>query len=127
MSKKVAQIQAKENVLNSAAFSQALTVFQQTGTYPNIGITSDSIGAQALKFALSQIGKPYVWGAAGPNSFDCSGLVMWAYARVGISLAHFTGDQWLKASTSRAASLSRATWCSSSRTSATSGCISATG
>jgi peptidoglycan DL-endopeptidase CwlO len=96
MSKKVAQIQAKENVLNSAAFSQALTVFRQTGTYPNIGITSDSIGAQALKFALSQIGKPYVWGAAGPNSYDCSGLVMWAYGKVGISLEHFTGDQWLE-------------------------------
>jgi cell wall-associated NlpC family hydrolase len=35
-----------------------------------------------------------VWGAAGPSSFDCSGLVMWAYEQVGISLEHFTGDQW---------------------------------
>ena len=94
MSKKVAQIQAKENVLNSSAFSQALTIFRQTGNYPNIGVTSDSIGAQALKFALSKIGDPYLWGAAGPNEFDCSGLVMWAYAQVGISLEHFTGAQW---------------------------------
>ena len=44
MSKKVAQIQAKENVLNSSAFSQALAVFQKTGSYPNIGITGDSLG-----------------------------------------------------------------------------------
>lgn len=94
MKSKVASIQAKENVLNSAAFKKALEQFQQTGTYPTIQLTGDSVGVQALKWALSQRGKPYVWGAAGPNSYDCSGLVMWAYAHVGISLDHFTGDQW---------------------------------
>jgi len=36
----------------------------------------------------------YQWGGAGPNVFDCSGLVMWAYAKVGISLPYFTGAQW---------------------------------
>jgi cell wall-associated NlpC family hydrolase len=35
-----------------------------------------------------------MWGAAGPSAFDCSGLVMWAYAKVGISLPHYTGAQW---------------------------------
>jgi cell wall-associated NlpC family hydrolase len=35
-----------------------------------------------------------VYGAAGPNAFDCSGLVMWAYAQVGISLPHFSGAQY---------------------------------
>jgi cell wall-associated NlpC family hydrolase len=38
--------------------------------------------------AMSQLGKPYVWGAAGPDSFDCSGLVAWAYAQLGVSLPH---------------------------------------
>jgi len=94
MSKKVGQIQAKENVLNSSAFSQALSIFQQTGHYPDIQITGDSLGEQALKWALTRLGDAYVWGAAGPTTFDCSGLVMWAYAHVGISLAHFTGSQW---------------------------------
>ncbi len=94
MSKKVAQIQAKENVLNSSAYAQALAVFQRTGSYPNVAIRGDSLGAQAVRWALTKVGDPYVWGAAGPNAFDCSGLVMWAYAHVGISLAHFTGDQW---------------------------------
>ena len=37
---------------------------------------------------------PYVWAAAGPNEFDCSGLVMWAFAQEGISLPHYTGAQW---------------------------------
>jgi peptidoglycan DL-endopeptidase CwlO len=94
MSKKVGQMQAKENVLNSSAFAQALAIFQQTGHYPTPVITGDSLGEQALRAALTRIGDPYVWGAAGPGSFDCSGLVMWAYAQVGIQLDHFTGDQW---------------------------------
>ncbi len=94
MSKKVGQMQAKEDVLNSSAFSQALSIFDQTGHYPDIQVSGDTIGAQALRFALTKLGDEYVWGGAGPNVFDCSGLVMWAYAQVGISLEHFTGDQW---------------------------------
>jgi peptidoglycan DL-endopeptidase CwlO len=94
MAKKVAQIQAKENVLNSSVYSQALSIFRQTGNYPNLPVVGNSIGAQALRFALAKLGDEYVWGAAGPSTFDCSGLVMWAYEHVGISLAHFTGDQW---------------------------------
>jgi peptidoglycan DL-endopeptidase CwlO len=94
MAKKVAQIQAKENVLNSSVYSQALNIFQQTGNYPTLPVVGNTIGAQALRFALAKLGDEYVWGAAGPSTFDCSGLVMWAYEHVGISLAHFTGDQW---------------------------------
>jgi cell wall-associated NlpC family hydrolase len=40
--------------------------------------------------AMSQLGTPYVWGGASPGGFDCSGLVMWAYAQVGVSLPHST-------------------------------------
>lgn len=50
--------------------------------------------AQALRYAMGKIGRPYVWGAAGPSSFDCSGLTMWAYKQVGINLPHYTGAQW---------------------------------
>lgn len=50
--------------------------------------------AQALRYAMTKLGKPYVWGAAGPNAFDCSGLTMWAYKQVGINLPHYTGSQW---------------------------------
>jgi len=38
--------------------------------------------------AMAELGKPYVWGAAGPSTFDCSGLVMYVYAKVGVSLPH---------------------------------------
>jgi cell wall-associated NlpC family hydrolase len=58
------------------------------------GTVSASTAAAAVHVAEAQIGKPYVWAAAGPNTFDCSGLVMYAYDQVGVSLDHFTGDQW---------------------------------
>ncbi len=89
----VAKIQAKEHVLNSAVYAKALVIYQQTGHYP-VHLNGDSIGVEALRAALTRIGDPYVWGAAGPSAFDCSGLVVWAYAQIGISLQHFTGDLW---------------------------------
>jgi len=45
-------------------------------------------GSIAVQAALTRIGTPYVWGAAGPGAFDCSGLVMWAYQQAGIYLPH---------------------------------------
>ncbi len=95
MAAKTKVIQDKINTLNSAAFHQAMNIFNQTGQYPNINIpTGNTVGAEALRYALTKRGDPYVWGAAGPNAFDCSGLVLWAYAQVGISLMHYTGDQY---------------------------------
>jgi cell wall-associated NlpC family hydrolase len=49
--------------------------------------------ATAVRTALAQQGKPYVWAAAGPSSFDCSGLVQYAYAAAGISLPHSSSAQ----------------------------------
>ncbi len=48
---------------------------------------------QAVMFALGQLGKPYVWAAAGPNAFDCSGLTMAAWATARVRLEHYTVDQ----------------------------------
>jgi cell wall-associated NlpC family hydrolase len=87
--------QKKINILNSAVFAKAMATFSKTGNWPMINLpTANTAGEQALRFAISKEGDPYVWGAAGPSAFDCSGLVLWAYAQVGISLPHFTGDQW---------------------------------
>ena len=40
----------------------------------------------AMSLALSKVGKPYRWGASGPNAFDCSGLVKWSFAQAGRTL-----------------------------------------
>jgi hypothetical protein len=56
--------------------------------------TRPTIGAVALRSALKKLGHPYVWAAAGPDTFDCSGLVRWAYGHAGIRLTHYTGSQW---------------------------------
>ena len=55
---------------------------------------SGSAAQIAVRAAESKLGRPYVWGAAGPSTFDCSGLTMWAYAQAGIYLPHYTGAQW---------------------------------
>ncbi len=47
-----------------------------------------------IAFAQAQIGKPYQWGAAGPSTFDCSGLTLMAWAQAGVNLSHYTGFQW---------------------------------
>ena len=43
---------------------------------------------------MGQIGMPYVWAGASPGGFDCSGLVMWAFAQVGVSLPHNAAAQY---------------------------------
>ena len=47
-----------------------------------------SVGTRALALAKGKLGAPYVWGAAGPSAFDCSGLIVWAYKQLGVSLPH---------------------------------------
>jgi cell wall-associated NlpC family hydrolase len=48
----------------------------------------------ALAYARAQLGKPYLWGGAGPNSFDCSGLTMMAWGAAGVALDHYAPDQY---------------------------------
>ncbi|MGW3042778.1 NlpC/P60 family protein [Kitasatospora sp. NPDC001159] len=52
-----------------------------------------SHGAAALAAAASKVGSPYVWGATGPSSFDCSGLMVWAFNQVGVSLPRTSQEQ----------------------------------
>ena len=47
---------------------------------------ANSIGAKLVNLAKSKLGCRYVWGATGPNQFDCSGLTSWCYKQVGISI-----------------------------------------
>jgi len=88
--------EAKAKEAAEKAIVQQLTIAQQAalaadpgGWAPSATDTQASDRARtALAYALQQVGKPYVYGGAGPDVFDCSGLVMMAYRQVGISLPH---------------------------------------
>ena len=57
-------------------------------------VTASSAAAQAaVNTALAQVGDPYVWGAAGPDAFDCSGLTQYAYSAAGVALPHSSSAQ----------------------------------
>jgi cell wall-associated NlpC family hydrolase len=76
----------------AAAASAAAALSSQSVNEP---VVSGSGGARvAVEWAYKELGKPYVWGAAGPNSFDCSGLTQYVWAKAGVYLDHYTGDQW---------------------------------
>ena len=77
---RVSQQQSQDTVVGiSASTPSADTVFAPPSSY------SGAVGV-----AMAQLGKPYVWASAGPDSFDCSGLVVYAFAAVGKSLPHST-------------------------------------
>ena len=50
--------------------------------------------ATAVSWARQELGKPYQWAAAGPGTFDCSGLTLYIYAKAGIYLPHYSGAQF---------------------------------
>ena len=57
-------------------------------------LSASASGVRAVQLALQFLGVPYVWGGATPAGFDCSGLVMYVYGQLGISLTHYTGAQF---------------------------------
>ncbi len=90
----LAQLDAEAQSLlaqEQEAARQAEIAAPRSRSYGYSGTTSPvpSQGS-VVDYALSRIGCPYVWGAAGPDAFDCSGLVRWAYLQVGMSLPHQT-------------------------------------
>ncbi len=55
-------------------------------------ISNSSVGQRALAAADAKVGAPYVYGATGPNAFDCSGLIQWAYSEAGVALPRTSGQ-----------------------------------
>ncbi|WP_164848058.1 NlpC/P60 family protein [Lacticaseibacillus hulanensis] len=95
---------ANANASSSAAPATSATLTKTSSSKKSASSSSSSSSASssssssnssysasygsAIAAAESQMGKPYVWGGAGPSSFDCSGLTMWAFAKIGVSLPH---------------------------------------
>ncbi|MHA6783915.1 NlpC/P60 family protein [Pseudonocardia saturnea] len=60
---------------------------------PSGPISGSGAGVVALRAAITQLGKPYRWGAEGPGSFDCSGLTSWAFSEAGVTLPRSSSQQ----------------------------------
>lgn len=76
------------------AASAAALYAARTTPAADAKIAGTSHVAKAIAFARAQIGKWYLWGGAGPDRFDCSGLTMRAWQQEGVTLGHYTGDQY---------------------------------
>lgn len=103
--KKAAELAAKQKAAEEAKRKAAEKAREQeqssgsssggssSGSGSSSGGSYATKAAQALAFAKAQEGKPYVWGATGPDSYDCSGLTQAAWKSAGISLPRTTWDQ----------------------------------
>ncbi|WP_329293288.1 NlpC/P60 family protein [Streptomyces pseudovenezuelae] len=88
--RKAAELAQQQAAAEKAA-QEATTPQQSTPTAPDASYATKA--AKALAFARAQIGKPYVWGATGPDSYDCSGLTQAAWKAAGVDLPRVTYDQ----------------------------------
>lgn len=84
-----AQVRAIVGRHGHAQLLRELVVIRDSGEF----LTRAQINT-VLQAAASRVGLPYVWGATGPDSFDCSGLVLWSFARAGIRMPRVSQQQW---------------------------------
>ncbi|AOR33556.1 glycoside hydrolase [Streptomyces fodineus] len=80
--------------LEEQAALKAQTTWLDTGILKRIHGTASAQGEKAVAFATAQLGKPYVWGAEGPKSYDCSGLTSQAWAAAGHPIPRTSQEQW---------------------------------
>ncbi|MEV7107445.1 C40 family peptidase [Streptomyces atroolivaceus] len=86
--------QARLLELEQDAASTAQAAWLSSGALKDINREASAAGKQALAFATAQMGKPYVWGAEGPGSYDCSGLTSQAWAAAKQPIPRTSQEQW---------------------------------
>jgi cell wall-associated NlpC family hydrolase len=90
----IEQDRRREEASQRAAFSDYLAAARAAGTAPIRDGRASAAARKAVAVALAQLGAPYVWGASGPGSFDCSGLTSFAYAAAGIVIPRVSRAQF---------------------------------
>ena len=84
----------REEANQQAAFADYLAAARRSGTAPARDGRASGAARKAVAVALAQLGSPYVWGAEGPATFDCSGLTSFAYAAAGITIPRVSRAQF---------------------------------
>ncbi len=84
---------AKLTALEESGTAEAQQKLVDSGVLDN-QLTPTEQGDRALRYAAEQIGKPYVWGAEGPGSYDCSGLTSQAWSSAGLDIPRTSQEQW---------------------------------
>ncbi|MFJ5036180.1 C40 family peptidase [Streptomyces sp. NPDC088560] len=79
---------------DQSASNKAKSEWDKSGGLDSASRNASPASKKAVQFALAQIGKPYVWGAQGPDSFDCSGLTSQAWAAAGHPIPRTSQEQW---------------------------------
>ena len=99
--KKAAEEAARKAALAEAAKKKAAVASKSTGTKTSGGSSSVSVSipdsassSDVVSIAMKYLGSPYLWAGASPSGFDCSGFVMYVYAKVGVSLPHSSRMQY---------------------------------
>jgi peptidoglycan DL-endopeptidase CwlO len=85
---------AKWEGLAADLVSQLTGVADPAGCGPDSASLPEGVARSAIQFALGELGKPYVWGATGPNTYDCSGLILRAFQAAGIDLPRVSREQF---------------------------------
>jgi peptidoglycan DL-endopeptidase CwlO len=80
--------------LASVAMQSPASAAPTTSSARPAAAAASSLGARAVRLASQQRGRPFVYGAAGPRAFDCSGLVTYVYGRLGRRLPHNAAAQY---------------------------------
>ena len=92
------KLAAAKNLLSTLKANQQARMTEvsrgSTVRTPTVNVPVSGRAAAAVQFALAQVGKAYVYGAAGPDAYDCSGLTMRAWGAAGVALAHSSTAQW---------------------------------
>ena len=90
----IEQQRRREEASQRAAFTDYLAAARTDGTAPVKDGRASPAAAKAVAVALAQRGSPYVWGAEGPSTFDCSGLTSFAYAAAGVTIPRVSRAQF---------------------------------
>jgi len=85
-------------IKRAAAIATTVSALVISGmaTASHAAASTTTLGSKALGIAKNQLGKPYLWGAAGPSKFDCSGLTKYSFSKIGKSIPRVAQDQYNK-------------------------------